>query len=160
MILVLLGTQQNNFNRLLEEIESCIEKKEITEEVIVQAGYTKFSSEKMKILDKIPREELEELISKASLIITHGGVVSIVMALKKQKKVIAVPRLSKYEEQVNDHQIQIVYVFNEKGYIIGIDEVQKLEQALKKVKEFKPKKYESNTGKIINIIENFIDNKC
>ena len=40
MILVLLGTQKNSFNRLLEEIEKCIDNNIIKEEVVVQAGYT------------------------------------------------------------------------------------------------------------------------
>ena len=44
MILVLLGTQNNSFHRLLEEIEKNIEDGTIKEEVVVQAGYTKFTS--------------------------------------------------------------------------------------------------------------------
>ena len=47
MILVLLGTQNNSFHRLLEEIDKLIEKKVINEKVIVQAGYTKYESKNM-----------------------------------------------------------------------------------------------------------------
>ena len=36
MILVLLGTQNNSFSRLLEEVERCINSNIIKEEVIVQ----------------------------------------------------------------------------------------------------------------------------
>ena len=108
MILVLLGTQNNSFHRLLEEIERLIENKVITEEVIVQAGYTKYTSENMKIFDFISKEELEELQEKADLIITHGGVGSILLSITKDKKVIAVPRLHQYEEHVNNHQKEIV----------------------------------------------------
>lgn len=74
MILVLLGTQNNSFHRLLEEIDKLIKQKIIQEEVIVQAGYTKYQSENMKIFDLIPNEELEKYQNQASLIITHGGV--------------------------------------------------------------------------------------
>ena len=51
MILVMLGTQKNSFHRLLEEIQDCINKKIITEKVIVQAGSTKFKSEDMEIFN-------------------------------------------------------------------------------------------------------------
>ena len=51
MILVLLGTQNNSFVRLLDEIENCINTGIINEEVIVQAGHTKYTSKIMKILD-------------------------------------------------------------------------------------------------------------
>ena len=50
MILVLLGTQNNSFHRLLEEIDKLIEKRIIKEEVIVQSGYTKYDSENMKVI--------------------------------------------------------------------------------------------------------------
>ena len=58
MILVLLGTQNNSFHRLLEEVEKNIKNKTIQEEVIVQAGYTKFESKNMKIIDLMSKEEL------------------------------------------------------------------------------------------------------
>jgi UDP-N-acetylglucosamine transferase subunit ALG13 len=159
MILVLLGTQNNDFHRLLEEIDRLIEIKEIKEEVIVQVGYTKYTSEKMKILDFISKEELEKLQNNADLIITHGGVGSILSSITKGKKVIVVPRLHKYDEHVNDHQKEIVELFNEKGYIIGVKGVEELEQAIKQVKNFKPKKYEQNHDKMLKIIEDFIE-KC
>lgn len=104
MILVLLGTQNNSFHRLLEEIEKNLQNGTIDEEVIVQAGYTNFESKNMKIFDLIPKEKLEELQKKADLIITHGGVGSIISSIEKDKKVIAVPRLHEYGEHVNNHQ--------------------------------------------------------
>ena len=60
MILVLLGTQNNSFHRLLEEVEKNIKNKTIQEEVIAQAGYTKFESKNMKIIDLMSKEELAE----------------------------------------------------------------------------------------------------
>ena len=115
MILVLLGTQNNSFHRLLEEIQKNIDNGNITEEVVVQKGYTKFESENMKIYNQLPINEIEKLIEKADLVITHGGVGSIVTSIEKGKKVIAVPRLKKYKEHVNDHQLDIIKSFNEIG---------------------------------------------
>ena len=158
MILVLLGTQNNSFHRLLEEIDKNIEDGTISEEVIVQAGYTKFNSKNMKIFDLIPKEKLEELQESASLIITHGGVGSIVSSIEKNKKVIAVPRLHEYEEHVNNHQKEIVTDFDKKGYIIGIENVEDLKEAIIKSKTFEPVEYQSNNQKMLKILENFIEN--
>ena len=158
MILVLLGTQNNSFYRLLEEIQNLIDKKIIKEEVIVQAGYTEFKSDEMKIFDLISPDKLSKLQNEANLIITHGGVGSILSSIDKGKKVIAVPRLHKYDEHVNDHQIEIVKSFNDSGFIIGIESVENLKNAIIKSTDFIPKKYEKNTGNIIRIIEEFIDN--
>ena len=158
MILVMLGTQNNSFHRLLEEIDKLINDGQIKEEVVVQAGYTKYESANMKIFDFISSEELEKLEQKASCIITHGGVGSIIGSIEKDKKVIAVPRLKQYGEHVNDHQLDIVQSFDKLGYIIGITDVSQLGDALQQIETFEPKKYIQNTGKIISIVQDFIDN--
>lgn len=157
MVLVLLGTQNNSFERLLKEVEKCIEQNIISEEVIVQAGFTKFKSDKMKILDMVSIEELQKLISKANLIITHGGVGSITTSLKNNKKIIAVPRFKKYGEHVNDHQLQIVESFENNGYLKKVIEIEDLSKAIQDIKNFVPNKFESNTDNIIKIIEEYID---
>ena len=77
MILVLLGTQNNSFHRLLKEIQKNIDNGNIKEKVIAQKGYTKFDSKDMILYNQVPIEEMKELINSADLIITHGGVGSI-----------------------------------------------------------------------------------
>ena len=158
MILVLLGTQNNSFHRLLEEIQKNIDNGNIKEEVIVQKGYTKFESENMTLYNQLPADKIMKLTEKADLVITHGGVGSIINSIEKNKKVMAVPRLKKYNEHVNNHQLDIIKSFNDMEYIIGLNDVEELEEALKKVKNFKPKPYIKNTGNILEIVANFIDN--
>ena len=155
----MLGTQNNSFKRLLKELDRLKEKKIIKEEIIVQAGYTKYKSDNLQIFDFIDKDKLEDYQSKANLIITHGGVGSIISSLKKGKTVIAVPRLKEYNEHVNNHQKDIVESFSNNGYIIGINDIKELEEAYKKVKDFKPKKYIPNNSKIIKAVEDFI-NMC
>ena len=48
MILVTLGTQDKEFKRLLDIIEDAIENDIIKEEVVVQAGFTKYDSKNRK----------------------------------------------------------------------------------------------------------------
>ncbi len=158
MILVLLGTQHNEFKRLLEKIEEAIDNGFIKERVVVQAGYTKYKTDKMKVFDMISKEVLNNLVDEANIVITHGGIGSIIMALKKHKKVIAVPRLHEFNEHVNDHQRQIVNIFNEKNYLIGLQNVEDLPEALKQIETFEPEEYKGNHKKIMKIIEDFIDN--
>lgn len=157
MIFVTLGTQDKSFHRLLEEIERAIKKGIIQEEVIVQAGVTKFESKYMKVMDLIPREEFEELIANCDLLITHGGVGSILTGLEHGKKVIAVPRLSKYKEHTNDHQVQIVEEFAHRGYLVALKSMDTLPKTLKRVEKFKPKRYESNNDYFISQLEQYIE---
>ena len=78
MILVTLGTQDKNFVRLLEKIDQLINNGLIKDKVIVQAGFTKYNSENMEIFDLIPQDEFNDLMDKADIIITHGGVGNII----------------------------------------------------------------------------------
>ncbi len=157
MIFVTLGTQDKSFTRLLKAIDKAIENKIIKEKVIVQAGFTKYESKNMEIFDLVSEEEFEDLISKCSLLITHGGAGSILAGIKKNKKVIAAARLSKYKEHTNDHQKQIIKEFANQGYILELKDFNKLEKIIEKSKTFKPKKFTSNTENIIKIISDYIE---
>ncbi len=158
MVLVLLGTQNNDFTRLLKAVQENIDNKVIEDEVVVQAGFTKFDSKDMKIFDFIDKEKLFELIDKADLIITHGGVGSIIASLKKGKKVIVVPRQKKYGEHVNNHQLQIAKKFEQDGYVKYALDLNELGNIILEMKDFKPKKFENNKSNVVSIVENFIDN--
>ena len=146
MILVTLGTQKEQFTRLLDYIE----ESNIKDEIIVQAGHTKYESKKMKIFDFIPYEIMNEYIDKANLIITHAGTGSVLMPLKKGKKVIVCARNMKYGEHVDNHQQELVEVFAGEGYVLELNENNKLDNLLKIINDFRPKKYVSNTKKFIN----------
>ena len=157
MIFVTLGTQDKGFPRLLEAIDKQIEKGNIKEKVIVQAGLTEYESKNMEIFDLVPQKDFDKYVDEASLIITHGGAGSILTAVKKGKKVIAAARLAKYKEHNNDHQLQIVEEFSEKGYILELDNFDELDKVLEKAKTFKPKKYVSNTKNIENLVTKYIE---
>ena len=81
LILVTLGTNDKSFVRLIKKIEDLIIKGKIDQEVIIQSGYTKYQSEYMKIFDLIPIDKFNELIKSCDLLITHGGVGSIISGL-------------------------------------------------------------------------------
>ena len=158
MILVTLGTQDKKFDRLLDAIEKQIELGNINEEVVVQAGYSKdYKSNKMKIFDLIPVDEFDDYINKCDLLITHGGVGSIISGLKNNKVVIAAARLKKYGEHTNDHQLQIIEKFSRDGYILSLDDFDKLDVILKKAKKFKPKKYASNSENMVELVSKEIE---
>ena len=129
MILITLGTQDKSFSRLLDAVQKQIDNGNIKDKVIVQAGCTKYESDNMEIFDLIDRDKFTELIKECDLLITHGGVGSILTGLKNNKKVIACARLKKYEEHVNDHQLQIIENFVNSGYILDLSNLSKFSSA-------------------------------
>ena len=157
MIFVTVGTQDKEFRRLLVEVERLIKCGKINETVVAQIGNTKFStnldSSKMHLIEFTTPREVDSLIENASFIITHGGVATIIEGLNRGKKIIAVPRLKKYKEHVNNHQLQIIENFGESGFIIGLQGVEELENALEIVDGFVPEKYIGNNERFVKLLE-------
>lgn len=159
MILVTLGTQDKKFYRLLDMIQKEIDNGKIKDEIIVQAGYSSdYKSDDMKIIDLIPIDEFDELVKKCDILITHGGVGSIITGLKHHKKIIAVPRLKKYKEHTNDHQIQIVDAFANDGYILKLGDGEDLSFVIDSINSFTPKEYKSNNKQFLKLISKEINN--
>ncbi len=158
MVFVTLGTQDKTFERLIEAVENQVKKQNIKEEVIVQAGSTKYVSDFVKIIPYMNENEFHDYMKKANIIITHGGVGTIIEGLELKKKMIVVPRLAKYGEHVNDHQVQIVENFEKSGYILAVYDLKKLDLVLAKLKEFIPKEYKKNNDKFVNKLEEEIQN--
>ena len=153
MILVTLGTQKQQFNRLLQALENS----KINDRIVVQAGYTKFESKKMEIFDFIPYDKMSNLIKECDLVVTHGGTGSIIMPLKEKKKVIACPRLMKNKEHVDNHQTEIVDIFSEEGYLLAFNDNDDFDEVYQKSLTFMPKQYVSNTQNFINNLKKEIN---
>ena len=157
MIFVILGTQDKSFVRLLQEMDRLIENGTITKQVIVQAGSTKYQSKNMEIHKMLPMKKFLNYMEQSDYVITHGGVGSILDALKYQKKVIAVPRLKQYGEHENNHQIQIIEKFTKENYILGCEGVETLKDAIVSLDKFTPNSCILGNEKMLQLINNYIN---
>lgn len=156
MIFVTLGTQDKTFERLLDKVEELINKGVIKEEVIVQAGHTKYKSEHMQIFDFIDMSQFNTFVENCDAMITHAGVGTIINGINHNKPVLAVARRVKYGEHENDHQVEITTKFMEVNYIIGCLEVEELEAKYPELTTFKVKPYQSNNEAFCRLIEKLI----
>lgn len=157
MILVTVGSQKFQFNRLLKEIDKLVENKVIIDEVYAQVGVSDYKPINYKYTDFMTQDEFNQKIEMADLIITHAGTGVIINAVKRGKKVIAIPRLAKYGEHVDDHQTQLIKQFDELNFIEAVYELDELKNAIKNIKTREYNKYISNTDTIIKDIEEFIN---
>jgi UDP-N-acetylglucosamine transferase subunit ALG13 len=154
MVFVVLGTQYRPFTRFLNEIENLITALAIKDEFIVQSGYTKCKSDLFQSFEFVESSKFMEYINTADIVITHAGSGAIFNAIKNNKKIIAVARLKKYGEMVDDHQTELVRKLSTEGYII--DGTYSLIEAWKKLENFIPK---ANDFHIIEIfkLKEYID---
>lgn len=89
-------------------------------------------------VDYVPETEFKEYIVKADVVISHAGSGALFSAIQKGKKCIAVARLAKYNEMLNDHQTELVRKLSEEGYIL--DGTYSIVDAWKKLDGFVPRK--------------------
>ncbi len=156
MIFITLGSQKFQFNRLLKTVDELIDNKVILEDVFAQTGYSDYSPRHYRYKAFLNHDEYADMEARADLIITHGGTGAIIGAVKKRKKVIAVPRLSKYGEHVDDHQIQLLTEFEKMGIILVCYDVEQLGEACKKIQTVKLEPYVSNQKRILESIDSFL----
>lgn len=156
MVFITVGSQKFQFNRLLKAVDELIEKKVITEEVFAQVGTSDYIPKHFKYKDFLNRDEFMELSGKAEIVITHGGTGAIIGAVKRGKRVIAVPRLAEYGEHVDNHQIQLLKEFEQMNLISVCYHLEELGTVFSGIRNIKFEKYESNTKTILDDIEKYI----
>ncbi len=152
MIFVTLGTQDKKFKRLLDAVE----KLDIDEKIVAQIGSTDFKSEKMELHKFMSKDEFDNYMKEARIIITHAGVGTIIEGLKLHKKMIVSARKKEYKEHVSNHQEQILRLFSEDGYILALDNFDDLEKLINK--DFIPKEFKSNNENFNNNLKKEIKN--
>ena len=156
MTFVTLGTQKFQLNRLLRLLDECVGNGTIRDEIIAQTGASDYEPQHFRCYPFLKSDEFEAHIADADVVVTHGGVGSIMKAFQKEKPVVIFPRLAKYHEHVDDHQLEIAHLFAEKGYALLCNETDNLPQLLEESRVHLFNKYISQTDTIVNFIEDFL----
>lgn len=131
-IFVTVGTSP--FPRLVKKMDELVGK--INERVLIQIGRTQYkpkNAEYFKFTEDFSK--IQELCQKAKVVVTHGGAGTIITALEQGAPVIAVPRLKRYGEMIDDHQLEITGELERAEKIIAVYDVDELECALRNVGE-------------------------
>lgn len=137
MIYITLGTQGADFSRCLKMVEDLIKERGISDEIIAQVGGTVYRPNGVKCFEFVSETDYQNFIQKADVVITHAGSGALFSSIKKGKKIIAVARLSKYGEMINDHQTELVSKLTEGGYIL--DGTESIIDAWDQLRDFTPR---------------------
>lgn len=126
-------------------------------EIIAQIGNTDYKPRNYKSFSLIGRDDFQHYMEQSELIITHAGTGSVIPPLKLGKKVIVFPRLQKYKEHLDDHQLELRDVFTNSGYTLSAVAIDQLRDAIINIKDFTPRPFVSNNRKINSMVIDFID---
>ena len=133
LIFVCVGSRNYPFDRLFKKLDELCDDEIIKEDIFAQIGTSTYKPKNFKYKDFISQEEFIEKVKESDIVISHGASGSIMKALNAGKKVIAVTRLEKYGEHINDHQIQNNEAFASNGYVLPVYEMGELKEAIQKI---------------------------
>ncbi|MGH8288896.1 MAG: glycosyltransferase [Steroidobacteraceae bacterium] len=141
MVFVVLGTWEMPFIRPLIEIEKAAAQGLLAQPIVVQSGKTSYESPNLKLVPFFGKEDLERMYDQASLLICQAGVGSIILGLRKRKKIIAIARRRMFNEHIDDHQLEILDLFSKAGTILPWSGNSDLPQVLERARDFVPSDY-------------------
>jgi len=159
MIFVTVGNHFQGFERLLKKVDEIAPR--IPHEMLIQKGYSKYVPHHTKYFDFVPLKMAVEYIRKSDLVISHAGMGTIILCKGYGTPIIIFPRREKYKEHVNDHQMEIAQVLEERGDVnihVAYEEGQlekKMIELLENKVKFSP---QENVGRanLIKTIRTFI----
>ena len=118
MIFLTVGTQFP-FDRLVQAVDNIFEEALLGEEIFAQIGASLYKPRNFECVSCLDKRLFERWVQKASAIIGHAGMGTITMALDNEKPILVMPRLRRYAEVVNDHQVAIAQRFEQLGHILA-----------------------------------------
>lgn len=161
MIFVTVGTHEQPFNRLIQKVDELVEKNIINEKVIIQKGYSTYMPVKCEAYDLLEYDKMQELIRDARIVISHGGPASFIAPLSIGKIPIVVPRMKKYEEHVNDHQLNFAKELEKRNKnIIVVEDENDLENIIQnydRICEKLKNNMKSNNKKFVEMFKSEIE---
>jgi beta-1,4-N-acetylglucosaminyltransferase len=151
LIFVTVGSHYQGFDRLIQKMDEIAGKTD--EKVIMQIGYTKSKPVNAEYFEFAEYSKIQKLNSDARIVVSHAGVGSILTALEQKTHLLIVPRLKKYDEVVDDHQLEIAKELSENPNVTVVYDIEYLEESLKTDFSFVE---ESSGNRLVRSLKNYI----
>ncbi len=125
MILVTIGTSEP-FDRLLRVLETPAR----TEEMVVQCGSSTVHPLHATCVPYLEFDDLVDYMRRSRVVVMHAGAGSVLAALAVGRRPIVVPRLRRYAEAVDDHQLDFARKLESIGLVTLVEDPVNLPRVL------------------------------
>jgi beta-1,4-N-acetylglucosaminyltransferase len=121
MIFVTIGTSEP-FDRLLRALDGLVDD----EEMIVQCGASSSRPPGAECVEFLSFEKFVEHVRAARVVVMHAGAGSVLTALANGRRPVVVPRLKRFGEAVDDHQVAFAKRLELEGLVTLVEEPRRL----------------------------------
>ena len=156
MIFLTVGTQFP-FDRLVRAVDEALGRSALDDEVLAQVGHRGYRPRHMKWVETLEREAFGERVARARALVGHAGVGTILTALEAGKPLLVMPRLRRYGEIVNNHQVVTARKFAELGHVLMAHDEREIPAQLAALESFVPVPRHANPGGIVARLKAFLD---
>jgi UDP-N-acetylglucosamine transferase subunit ALG13 len=104
VIFVITGMDAFPFDRLIRAVDE-LQGRDRGEEFLVQIGCSAYQPRHVRHERFLSFGRVRELIRESSVVITHAGAGSTLVCIEQGKHPVMVPRLARFGEIVDDHQL-------------------------------------------------------
>jgi len=155
MIFLTVGTQFP-FDRLVKAVDMAVKKNRLDEQIFAQVGTTTYRPRNFEVVTSLEKTLFDKHVREADSIIGHAGIGTITMAMEYRKPLLVMPRLRKYGEVVNDHQLAIARKFEQLGYLLVAYEAEDIAIKIEKLRSFVPQERQSQARVVTERISIFL----
>ncbi len=155
MIFLTVGTQFP-FERLVKSVDRAVNQNGFGKQIFAQIGRCSYQPQSFKAVVSLEKQQFDKYMREACCVISHAGMGTISMALDYNKPMLVMPRLKRYGEVVNDHQMAIARRFEELGIILVAYETGELPEKLKQLMSFAPRRRDAEPQKVAERIAQFL----
>lgn len=148
-----MGMHPDGFERLVKQMDEVAGR--IDEEVIMQIGGTKYTPRNAKYFGFATEQEMKELLSKARVVVGHGGVGTILDVLQEGKPLVVVPRLKEYGEVIDNHQLLLLRELDRDGRVTAVYDLEKLGEVLSKLDTSRA--VQTRDERLVNALKRYIE---
>lgn len=147
-----VGSHYQGFERLVRKMDEIAGK--MDEEVVMQIGHTEYKPVNTRYFEFLESfEEIERLNREARVVVSHAGAGSILTALEQRAPVIVVPRHKKFNEHMDDHQLEIAEAMSENQRVKAVYDVDELEECLQSDLSFVD---ERNENRLVESVRDYL----
>jgi beta-1,4-N-acetylglucosaminyltransferase len=156
MIFLTVGTQFP-FDRLVKAVDQAAGTNGFDDKIIAQVGDSSYRPGNFKAARSVEKAVFDQLFTEADSIISHAGMGTITMALDQRKPLLVMPRMKKYGEVVNDHQIDIAKKFEQLGYLLVAYNAEDVPAKMSQLESFVPQERRACPDIVAARISAFLD---
>jgi len=137
VIFVTVGHQMP-FDRLIRAMDEWAGAQSRSD-VFAQIGRSDYQPKSMRTTAFLSPGEFEQRMDEAGAVVAHAGTGTIIAALQRGTPLLVLPRLSRFGETRNDHQVPTAKHFDDAGYVLAAKDESELPERMRELETFKPR---------------------